>query len=89
MLIERISEKKNVRVAVLGIGYVGLPLAVKLAETGFSVTGVDIYQSVIDGLKAGKSTIEGIDDKRISDVIETQKLSLIKAERVFGGNRFD
>lgn len=78
MLIERISKKKNVRVAVIGIGYVGLPLAVKLAEADFSVTGVDIEERIIEALESGKSTIEGIDDERIFNVVNNQKLSLIK-----------
>jgi UDP-N-acetyl-D-glucosamine dehydrogenase len=81
MLSSRISEVNDVRVAIIGIGYVGLPLAVKLAEKGYSVTGVDINQNVIDELEAGRTTVEGITGERVSRVVnETKKLSFIKVE---------
>lgn len=86
MLLQRISEKNNVRVAVFGIGYVGLPLAIKLAEAGFFVIGVDINQKLIDLLNAGKSSIEGISDERIAGVINSRKFSLVKVEDVAAKN---
>lgn len=83
MLINRISKIKKVNVRVLGIGYVGLPLAVKLAETGFSVIGIDKNQNVINELNKGKSTVEGIVDERIFKVVKTdQTLTLIRVDEV-------
>ena len=41
MLKDRIQSLTDVKIGVMGLGYVGLPLAVKLAETGFSVVGID------------------------------------------------
>ena len=47
MLREKI-KKKEARVGVIGLGYVGLPLAVAFAKAGFSVTGIDIDGDVVD-----------------------------------------
>ena len=41
LLKDRIQSLTDVKIGVMGLGYVGLPLAVKLAETGFSVVGID------------------------------------------------
>jgi UDP-N-acetyl-D-glucosamine dehydrogenase len=60
----------------VGLGYVGLPLAVKLAEAGFSVTGIDIAEVVILKIEEGKSTVEGLSDDRIGNVLATKKLDL-------------
>jgi UDP-N-acetyl-D-glucosamine dehydrogenase len=76
-LEEQILKVKGVRIAVIGIGYVGLPLAVKLAEKGFSVIGADIKREIIDQLQAGKSTVEGLTDERVKKVIDDKRLTLL------------
>ena len=43
-------EEHSARIAVLGLGYVGLPLAVVFAETGFSVTGIDTVKDKVDSI---------------------------------------
>ncbi|HRQ31603.1 MAG TPA: 3-hydroxyacyl-CoA dehydrogenase NAD-binding domain-containing protein, partial [Anaerolineales bacterium] len=53
-LIQKLKNK-NARVAILGLGYVGLPLAVVFAEAGFKVTGVDPDAGKVDSLKGGIS----------------------------------
>jgi UDP-N-acetyl-D-glucosamine dehydrogenase len=50
-------EKKQARVAVIGMGYVGLPLALLYCEQGFSVTGFDIDERKVSTLNAGGSYI--------------------------------
>ena len=47
-------EKSEATVAVIGLGYVGLPLALEIARVGFKVIGVDIDQRKIRALRAGK-----------------------------------
>ncbi|MBV9223981.1 MAG: nucleotide sugar dehydrogenase, partial [Acidobacteriaceae bacterium] len=54
MLRERILQKKA-RVGVLGLGYVGLPLAVEFARAGFDVVGIDVQQSKVDQFNGGHS----------------------------------
>ena len=48
---------RNARVGVIGLGYVGLPLAVEFAKSGFDVTGFDVDASKVDEINAGRSYI--------------------------------
>jgi UDP-N-acetyl-D-glucosamine dehydrogenase len=50
---------------VVGLGYVGLPLAVEFGKAGFSVTGVDVAQSKVEELNAGRSYVQDVDAKDI------------------------
>ncbi len=61
------------RIAVIGLGYVGLPLALQLAKKGFSVVGVDINQRIIDEIKVGRSTIEGISPEQILEAVRVNQ----------------
>ena len=54
-------------VSVVGLGYVGLPLALLTAQKGYAVTGVDVDQKKIDSLESGKSYIGDISDKELKD----------------------
>jgi len=63
-LIKKLKSKEA-RVAVLGLGYVGLPLAVVFAEAGFKVTGIDPDSRKVDSLK---KSISYIPDVKTSDV---------------------
>lgn len=58
-------EKKDSIVAVIGLGYVGLPLALTFSETNYKVVGIDINKEKIDSLINGKSYISYISNKRI------------------------
>ncbi|MEO1063537.1 MAG: nucleotide sugar dehydrogenase [Actinomycetota bacterium] len=58
------------RVVVIGQGYVGLPVAVRAAEVGFDVVGLDLDEDRVKGLKAGVSHIEDIGDDRLQAVID-------------------
>ena len=50
------------RVAVIGLGYVGLPLVVEAARAGLRVTGVDIDDRVVNGLNTGRSHVDDVSD---------------------------
>ncbi len=52
---------KQQRVAVVGLGYIGLPTAAVIARTGAHVTGVDVSQSVVDTVNEGRVHIEEVD----------------------------
>src|SRR6266481_4716130 len=73
-LKERIASR-NARITIIGLGYVGLPLAVRLAEKRFSVIGADKAKARIDPLLQGKSTVEGLEGKRIRKVVRNGKLN--------------
>lgn len=61
-------------VGVIGLGYVGLPLAVALAEAGFPLTGVDLDPRKVDAIRAGRSPIGDITDDRIAPLIQAGTL---------------
>lgn len=87
MLKERIERVSDVKIGVLGLGYVGLPLAIKMAKTGFSVVGVDTKADVVERLQSGFSTVEGIDNTNLTEVLTTKKtLSLVAVDNVFTEN---
>lgn len=57
--LKKLINEKSANVGVIGLGYVGLPVACMLADAGFSVTGLDIKQDRIDKINAGTNPIEG------------------------------
>src|SRR3954454_24226875 len=58
------------KIGIVGLGYVGLPLAVAFAEAGCDVVGLDVDQSKIAALREGRSHIEDIPDERLAAVAE-------------------
>lgn len=79
-LKQRISSKTDVHVGVIGIGYVGLPLAIRLNENGFAITGIDISSEVVQKLRSGISTVEGIDNERLRAALK-RRLKLVVVNR--------
>ncbi|MBE0688224.1 MAG: UDP-N-acetyl-D-glucosamine dehydrogenase, partial [Anaerolineaceae bacterium] len=72
-LIEKF-EKKEAKIAILGMGYVGLPLAVVFAEAGFDVTGIDPIQEKVDLLNKGKSYIIDVPTEQVKKLIGEKRL---------------
>jgi len=62
---------KNIKIAVIGLGYVGLPLA-RLFATKYSVIGFDINQSRVASLKSGTDTTLEVDDETLQKVLVDQ-----------------
>ena len=75
MNLESKIAKKTARVAVVGLGYVGLPLAIEFAREGFSVTGIDIDQRKIASLNRGVSYIPDV---------ATQDVQALSKKKKFG-----
>ena len=67
-------EDHSANIFILGLGYVGLPLAVVFAKAGFNVTGIDPIQEKVDLLNQGKSYILDVDDQQLSSLIKNNKL---------------
>lgn len=57
------------RVGVVGLGYVGLPLAVEFARAGFRVLGFDVSPRVVDGVNAGESHVRDVSDEVVSALV--------------------
>ena len=72
MLQEQISrfEKKQAVVGIIGLGYVGLPLAMQFTQAGFQTVGLDVDSAKIEKLRAGKSYIGHIPDEKITELIQ-------------------
>ncbi|MEA1986577.1 MAG: nucleotide sugar dehydrogenase [Candidatus Marinimicrobia bacterium] len=63
-------ETKKVRFGVIGLGYVGLPLAVEFANEKFKVVGIDIDESKINNINKGKNYIGDVDDKELKKAVD-------------------
>ncbi len=68
-------ENKSARVAILGLGYVGLPLAVVFAEAGFKVTGIDPIQAKVEQIKQGKSYVLDITSDQVAKLVQSGNLT--------------
>ncbi len=68
MLIEKIKQKKA-RVGIVGLGYVGLPLALAFGKAGFPVVGLDLDQKKVDKLSKGESYIHHIPNEAIQELV--------------------
>ncbi|MCC7117889.1 MAG: nucleotide sugar dehydrogenase [Anaerolineales bacterium] len=73
-LIKRLKNK-DAKMAILGLGYVGLPLAVVFAEAGFQVTGVDPDQRKMDALAKGESYIPDVKNEAVAKLIQSGKFT--------------
>ena len=72
--LEQKIKNKTARVGVLGLGYVGLPLAVEFARAGFEVTGIDVQQGKVDQFNTGHSYIKDVPDSIFKPLVESGKL---------------
>ena len=67
-------KQKEAQIGVIGLGYVGLPLAVEFAKAGFSVTGIDIDESKVAGINAGENYIPDIADDTLQRLVRSGNL---------------
>jgi len=72
-LMDKIQNRTAV-LGVIGLGYVGLPLAVEKANAGYTVLGFDIQQKRVDFVNAGHNYIGDVVDSNLSDLVEQKKL---------------
>ncbi len=74
---QALSEKIRSRTAcvgVIGLGYVGLPLAVEFAQAGFAVTGIDLDPDKVSRINRGQSYIEDVDTGLLAALVSEKKL---------------
>ena len=63
------------KIAIVGLGYVGLPLSIQFAHSGVSVLGLDIDSVKVDAINAGRSYIKHIASETIAEVVKASKFS--------------
>ena len=69
------AGRRDVLFGIVGLGYVGLPLAVELANAGYRVLGFDVQQKVVDGLNACRSHVKDITDAQLQAVVNAGRFS--------------
>ena len=74
MDLRLLIKTKKAKVAVIGLGYVGLPTAVELAKVGYKVFGIDIKKQRADAVNSGKSYILDVPSKDLKGVVKSKKL---------------
>ena len=72
-LFDRI-ERRSAHVAVVGLGYVGLPVAAEFAEAGFDVVGIDLDESKVAAINAGTSFLLDVPEERVRSLKEGGRL---------------
>ena len=73
---EALQEKiktRTARVGIIGLGYVGLPLAVEFAKAGFSVTGLDVQESKVARLNQGDSYVPDVPSSALAPLVNNRK----------------
>ena len=81
-LLKRIEDRSAV-VSVVGLGYVGLPLAMEFAKAGFKVIGYDVSQRVVDLLNRGESHIQDVPAREVAEMVKAGRFeATAKAERL-------
>ena len=68
-LAQRIQEKKSV-IGIVGLGYVGLPIAFEFCQKGFQCIGIDVSERVVNNLNQGINHIEDLDDEAVAAIVE-------------------
>src|SRR6266852_1225667 len=71
-LLRRIRQS-DIRAGVIGLGYVGLPLAVELARAGYSVLGLDIDERKVEAIERGTSYIPDVHDAQLAELVTADR----------------
>ena len=72
--LKRKIESKKAVIGVIGLGYVGLPLALTFAKNGFDVIGIDIDKDRIDKIKKGSSYITDVSQAELKNALKKKKI---------------
>lgn len=67
--LRRRIETTELRAGIIGLGYVGVPLAVEFARAGYEVVGIDVDARKVDAIAAGKSYVPDVADTDVSRLV--------------------
>jgi UDP-N-acetyl-D-glucosamine dehydrogenase len=80
--LERKIQDRTVRIGVIGLGYVGLSLAVEFAKAGLQVTGIEIDADKVARLQGGESYVQDVKPYEVKGLIADKKLLVVNDYRV-------
>jgi UDP-N-acetyl-D-glucosamine dehydrogenase len=69
------AERRQILFGIVGLGYVGLPLAVELARAGYRVLGFDVNPKVVEGINEGRSHVKDVSDAQLQGAMECGRFS--------------
>jgi UDP-N-acetyl-D-glucosamine dehydrogenase len=72
-LLDRI-ERRRAKLGVIGLGYVGLPLAVEFGKAGYQVIGIDVNASRVASLAQGRSHVQDVSNADVRDLVRSKRL---------------
>jgi len=72
--LRRKIASRQAHAGVVGLGYVGLPLAVELAQAGFCVTGIDVQASKVDAINQGESYVQDVPTAVLKPLVQAGKI---------------
>src|SRR4051812_18854760 len=75
IVLQNKIETRQARIGVLGLGYVGFPLALEFAKSGFSVSGFEVDPSRIRTLVAGQSYIADVPSEDVRTLVEKKRFA--------------
>jgi UDP-N-acetyl-D-glucosamine dehydrogenase len=73
--LREVIGNRSATFGVIGLGYVGLPLATSFAEVGFSVLGFDVHHPTVEGLNRGRTHIKDVSQETVANLIEAGRFS--------------
>jgi UDP-N-acetyl-D-glucosamine dehydrogenase len=81
MNFENLILQKKAKVAVIGLGYVGLPVASEIAKSGYKVFGIDIKKERVNLVNQGKSYIADVNSRELKKLVNSKKLKAFNNHR--------
>jgi len=76
IFIERV-ERREIAIGVIGLGYVGLPLALAFAEAGFKVVGCDKNEAKVEAIRRGESYLRTVPSERVRNAVKRWRLRAV------------
>ena len=74
-MVSKKIKDKTAKIGVIGLGYVGLPLAIEFVKSGYDVTGIDVDINKINSINSGQNYIADIDDNILKKAVENKNFS--------------
>ena len=69
------AQDRSALIGIVGLGYVGLPLAIEFARVGFRVLGFDVSKGAVDGLNAGRSHVQDVPSAELAGFVKSGKFA--------------